>query len=106
MFVITTSSTKPRAYATEVHRLSKILGARNVKRSMFYIEDPRNIRCRSRNLVSKATWHVAFIRPYHLLYRTASNIQLHGDQLTGSGVPKYKQLVVSVSCKNENEFLF
>lgn len=83
MFVISTSRTKPRAYATEVHRLSKILGARKVTRSVIHTEDPRNIRCHSRNLVAQVTWHLAFIHPYHLLYRTASNIQLHGDQLMG-----------------------
>ena len=106
VFVITTSRPKPRASAPEVHRLSKILGARKVTRSMFHTEDPRNIRCHSRNLVAQASWHLEFMCPCYLLYRKAINTQLHGDQLIGSGVPKYKQLVVSVSCKNENEFLF
>jgi hypothetical protein len=84
MLVITTSRLKPRAYAPQVHRLSEILGATKVTRSMLHIEDPRTIKCHSRNLVAQATWHLAFMRP---CCRTAINTQLHGDQLIGSGVP-------------------
>jgi len=102
VFVITISRLKSRAYAPEVHRFSKVLGAIKVTRSMFHAEDPRNIRSNSRNLVAQATWHLAFLRTCYLVYRTAINTELHSDQLIGSGVPKYKQLVVSMSCKNEN----
>jgi hypothetical protein len=103
MFVIAISRLKPTAYAPEVHRFSKVLRARKVTRSMFHVEDPRNIRWNSRNLVVQVTWHLAFLRPYYLVYRTAINTELHGDKLIVSDVPKYKQLVVLVSCKNENE---